>query len=309
MALTLSCLMLVTGCKNQVHENKSEHKVHRTSKRIFKSGVPKSLRGTYYQVRSIGLDDGFYELKISDHSFYLKRVGVAKDDDIDSIDFSNISCQKLGDNTYILKNVDDYYTSFIKVILSPENKEITVSKNVSVDESSAKRDKELMIFTKVKPEGYFGILARDLFDNCYISDWDGSKFYLFREYPIETCLLGVNQQGDEYLIKGYSNFNAKIYGYELSNSNTDEKTLLIPISNTQLKDVNTGETFTRYRYPKNAHTLYREIRERLGLSPEKDKLYTPPPVKKKETKTYDFADDQDDDYYDTYDDFDLNNGD
>lgn len=303
LVLGLSLLFLV-GCKKQNHENKVNVEVHKKAKTLFKPGVPDKLWGTYYRIdlAEVG-DDQSYQLKISKNSLTLKLIGG---EDYDNTNLSKVSYHKISDDTYIIKG-NDYHDEYIKVVLSNEDGEINLSKEFFTDEAEAKRSKGLQNYTVNKPSGYFGLVKDDLLGKSYISDWNSLRYYTFDDHLNNNHLMEMNNQGELHLIKSYRGLHTKINGYLLSGPSDDE-TLLVPISNTQLRDAKTGETFTLY--PKDEYSLRKDLREQLGLAPEKIPYHAPPAKKKTEDiKTYDFADDKDDDYYDTYDDFDLNNGD
>ena len=120
----------------------------------------------------------------------------------------------------------------------------------------------------------------------------------------------IDSQGVIKSLESYKFLVIKNYGYVLRNSYQDKVATFIPISKTHLKQKETGEIFTLY--PQSDISLEQTIRQKLGLNSEQINVRLTEDTTKKATveqKTYDFADDQDDDYYDTYDDFGLNEGD
>jgi len=294
------------GChaKNEDSKPNSNNVSSKKPKITFKPGIPSNLKGTYYRAdisQTATGNDTFLTLTISDNSLRLKK----SDADDYEIDFSKASHIKVSDNAYLVKSDDQY----IKVVASPDQK-LNISKDISNDKAEANANRYLQTFTEAKPSGYFGIETSKLYNRNYISDWDALKYYSFSNLPIGNNLMQVDQQGIHHLIKSYGILESKLTGYILTNTYEDAETLLLPISETQLKDAKTGETFTRY--PQSYDQLKQAIRQYLGLESEQTVIPEKPSHKHKETKdekTFDFADDKDDDYYDTYDDFDLNNGD
>ena len=88
----------------------------------------------------------------------------------------------------------------------------------------------------------------------------------------------------------------------LNDASTEYYVTFSKKSTTCLKDDATNQLYYLEKDPKQ------QALKKMGIE-EPTSEYYQRPNNKIESKTYDFADDRDDDYYDTYDDFDLNEGD
>lgn len=292
-------MILCSGCVAQSQSNTQPPvKSGITAKKItFQKYIPQKLIGTYYRTNKSeydNSDDEFMELKIRAHSLFLGQIG----NDFE-IKWDKVDSQPISENTYILQSSGDDW--FIKLKLLPENN-VSISRETRYSRSEALKDHKMMTYAQTKPQGYFGLTIAPLERHYYLSNRDPIKYYYFN-----------NSVGGSYLRQGmnmpepFKSLSAKTNGYLLSNPYSDNQKLLLPIADNQLQDAQTGEVFTQY--PHSSQQFYAEMNQKLGIPEPQPTSPMPTPPKKVPEKTYDFADDQDDDYYDTYDDFDLNNGD
>ena len=266
--------------------------------------MPKKLQGTYYRTvidDNDEIDDTFWELQVQKKSVRLNKIG----DDLDTIDLNNVSFRKISDNSYIIKESNQY----LKMVRVATDK-VDISLDTFDDQVHAIATERMQTFSKTKPTGYFGIKTQDLLRHEYTSDRAINQYYSFNSSPMNNHLHQIDSQGVIKSLESYKFLVIKNYGYVLRNSYQDKVATFIPISKTQLKQKETGEIFTLY--PQSDISLEQTIRQKLGLNSEQINVRLTEDTTKKATveqKTYDFADDQDDDYYDTYDDFGLNEGD
>jgi len=267
------------------------------------SGIPQKLSGTYYRT-SVGdgpvSDDEFMKLKIDRSVISLQKIG----DDSDTFKWMTVFYRKIGDQTYILNE----NSRFIKVRVL-KNHDLEVSQTDFDNYEAALKDKKLLTYSRKRPSGNFGLNKFALFGKSYISETDGVKYYSFQDTPANTNLMMMNSDGVTKSLQNYRLLIAKNEGYVLGNNGSDQRTILVPLLDHKLQDKQTGEVFSPFEG--SSYDLEQELRRRLGLGPEEIKISEPPISKHaaESAKTFDFADDQDDDYYDTYDDFGLNDGD
>ena len=295
-------IVLSVGCVA-----KKEKMVHHTkNKKVLKyqSGVPSKLQGIYYRVDISDLSTGndiFTKLTVSKKDIHK----LAVNDSLEHNDWKDVSYRKINDNTYIFK-VDYRYIKLISL----SEKKLMLSKETLFDDKDACNDKELQTYSNEKPIGNFGVSPNNLFRKIYTSNLEVGRYIKFNDSPIGTILLRTDDQGNQQFVEHFEILTAKTNGYILSKSFSDDREILDPVTGNQLKNIKTGEIFTFY--PHDEETLNQEIRQKLGLPPVvyKNPIKNDYKTKKEDyPKTYDFADDKDDDYYDTYDDFGLNDGD
>lgn len=313
---TLGIVLVIfslVGCRAQDYQStvKDHPKAHKNKKRpTFTKGIPQKFQGTYYCTeisKYFSNNDEFWQLNIQAENLFLHHIG----EDTDDIKWQEVSTTKINDHTYIAKGDDRY----VKLMLLPDHK-VKLSLDTSGDMADARADKDMLTLTTQKPTGYFGIIPEDLYGQRYVSDQGIERFYLFQESMMGGNLLQqVDNSGKVQVLDSYRILRGKINGYVLSRIEDNDTKLLVPLSDTQLQDSQTGEIFTRY--PKGDYELKKAIRLKFGLDPNPEVPGTPQtgtPNKQPQTtdqypKTFDYADDKDDDYYDTYDDFGLNDGD
>lgn len=300
----------LAGCKSQTHQPKVTPKTHTIKKGpVFVTGIPQRLQGKYYYAKvtqnSI-MNDEFWELKIQAGKLSLNCLN----DDYNGFEWRNVKTSKVSDDIYILKGDDRY----IKIVLLADHK-LSISSETQFDFKTARSDKELMTLSPQKPTGYFGTVTKKLIGKFYVSERGIERYYAFQEFPMGNQLRQVDPSGKLQVLANYQTLHGKINGYTLGNMDNDNDKLLVPISDSQLQDAQTGEIFTHY--PKSEYELNKAIRQKFGLGPEvvpgssyeNETTNEQPQTTDEYPKTFDFADDKDDDYYDTYDDFGLNDGD
>lgn len=316
---TLGVMLVIfslVGCKAWDHQSKATAKEHpkiqiKKKRPTFTRGLPQELQGIYYCAeisKSSAYDDEFWELNIQKENIFLHHIG----DDVDDIKGQEVSTTKINDYTYIVKG--DY--RYVKLVRLPDHK-VKISLSTSSDVADAWADKDMLTLTTQKPAGYFGIVPDDLYGHYYVSDRGIERFYLFQESMMGGNLLQqVDSSGKVQTLESHRILRGKINGYFLSKIENNDERLLVPLSDSQLQDSQTGEIFTRY--PKSEYELNKAIRQKFGLdpnpevpgsSPQTGSPNKQPPKADEYPKTFDYADDKDDDYYDTYDDFGLNDGD
>lgn len=266
------------------------------------SDIPKKLAGVYYRTNigdDIDSDDEFMKLKIQKSVISLQRIGDASD----TFKWLTVFHRKIDAQTYILNDG----SRFIKVCVL-KNHNLKVSQADFDNYEAALHDDKLLMYSLKRPSGNFGLNEFTLFGKYYVSESDNVKYLSFQDTPANTNLLRMNSDGITKSLQNYRLLAAKNEGYVLGNNGSDERTILLPLSEHKLQDKQTGEVFSLFEG--SSYELEQELRRRLGLGPEEIKIVEPDSKSVvKAPKTFDFADDEDDDYYDTYDDFDLNNGD
>lgn len=303
--MSLFLAIFLVGCNHQNDAPKTHPKVH-TKVKVpkYQTGIPKRLQGTYYRTeieKNHNIDDEFWTLQIQKQYILLKRAGEEAE-----VDWKQVKTRIVNDSTYVIYDGFRY----LKLVCLANDK-LNMSVDTFASDGDALNDKRMQTFTKNKPTGYFGISSQDLIRHIYTSNSGIERYYSFNDSRYGSNLFQVDANGNLKEIANYETLGAKNNGYILGQRNSDEETVLIPLANGQIKDPKTGEVFSRY--PKGEYQLQLDIRQKFGLGPMPEPKYTPAPTQpaKDNTaqKTYDFADDQDDDYYDTYDDFGLNDGD
>lgn len=308
MLISLILTSFLVGCEYRTKEVPTYPELQKQSKNPqekdheYKNQIPDKIKGTYYRTvasSSDSSDDEFWKLQIGKRSLVLKQAGMDSE-----IDWDQVKVRKLSDNSYIVEHDEQY----IKLVYLSQNK-IDISTEVLDAPSYVIGPRRMNTFTTNRPTGYFGLLRQTLIRQKYTSSLGIERYYSFNENPMGSQLIEVSSDGKISVLANYEILAAKNNGYILGHRDNDETTILVPLANDQLKDLKTGEIFSHYQ--KGDIQLQQDIRNKLGFEPkfndQADNSQTKV-IKKEYPKTFDFADDKDDDYYDTYDDFDLNNG-
>jgi len=229
----------------------------------------------------------------------LRRV----DDTFLEIDWKDIFYRKIADDVYVINSDNE----FLKVTID-KNRNLKLSSKILNSYPEALADKGILTYQHERPKG-FGLSEDDLMKKIYVSDVNFAKYYSFDQLPMGNNLIQVNAQGPDSYLGMFKYLAAKSGKYILSRGGgSDVHKILLRISPTQLQDADTGESYTLST--KSAYDFKKDIEQRLGKKEDPVIIRPTPKVNKKpDEKTFDFADDKDDDYYDTYDDFGLNEGD
>lgn len=315
MLIVLSVLIVSCGHKKAaaqksepIREEKSKPK-KKTPTVNFQAGVPIEIQGEYYRYVAepkLSEGDSVYELKFTKQTMNLNEPSAVTD----NYDQDKICYHKLADGLYMLLE-NDY--SFQKVRILP-------NKNLELFETTTKYSYALASQTKKlyhrgRIPDYLNLSKRDLEGKSFVCDTDFTKYISFSSEGGTNPYKGLVQPDGSEKLQFYSTFYLKNGKYILKGTNMPDSsqstrayTAFSKVSNKQIKDDTTNETYTLFD---DAHKAPKEVAwEKMGIEPPKLSYPMPKPkTKPQEEKTYDFADDQDDDYYDTYDDFDLNNGD
>lgn len=309
--LIIISLVLLAGCqhKNKTSQTKttqSEQKQKTNKQQLtFNKGMPKKIRGNYYRYEvepSLTESDNSYALKLAEDKISLDEISA----DINRQDTDDIWYYKLADNLYMLQEDE---LLFQKVKLLPNN-DLELFESYSKYSMALKTQEKKIYHRGQLPKGQ-DLSPKDLEGKYFVCDTDFTKYLQFNAQNHLNSYKGMVQTDGSTKFEFYSADyikQGKYFVKLMDPSKTGEYLTFTKISDHQVKDDVTGETYSLFE---NAYKSPQAVAlDKLGIKPDPGQFSTPDTKKKpSEPKTFDFADDKDDDYYDTYDDFDLNNGD
>ncbi|MQS75227.1 hypothetical protein [Companilactobacillus halodurans] len=310
--LTFSFLLLLSGCgqhQKTSHSKPATTRTHQQKKKTktleFTKGVPKDFQAVYHQYtpQANTVSDEMSEVKFTKTKLSMKDLV----ENVERESLDDIYYYQLTDNSYIL--YDDISFKKVKILA---NKDIAVFRSRSKYQDAVDNtDKEIYHPGPVPKD--LRLLPKNLDNKFYVSDNNPARYLSFNCPPENSYLAIVQMDGEEKYPIIYKDIMVKNGKYVLNQYNLNQskeilgQLVLLRLSKTKLQDANTGETYSLFQ---NKNSTPKETAiDKLGITIKPKIYHVPEKHQTKEQKTYDFADDQDDDYYDTYDDFGLNEGD
>ncbi len=238
--------LLTVGCAHKAIGESKAHFDAPTSFATFTKGMPNELKGTYYRsnlVTGTFSPDEFFTLEITEHDVKVSKAGQKGH----YSEGRNLYYHRLNANTFI---IHDYWDRYNKIVLM-KNGHLKISPELN-RYNDAKESQDLVEYSPDKPDITFGLAMNDLNDEFYTSDSDFTRYFEFSQSGdslTSSELWRVNADGTETLLKSYDRLVAKKGRYNLFDDHDEGQkyTTLCRVSKGQLKDAETGETFTRFR--------------------------------------------------------------
>ncbi|KRK99539.1 hypothetical protein FC88_GL000074 [Companilactobacillus futsaii JCM 17355] len=283
-----------------------QKKVNTTKKSVVKTlnftkGIPDQLQNTYYQYStsdSSNESDQLSELMIKSNEILLNDLTSGQEIDY----LSDVSYRRLKKNTYVLYNGN----LFQKIhLLDNHDLELFDDSN---DYQTALKILDKQLYHSGSLPDDLRASPKDLDGKYYVNSLDFRNYISFNTGIRNSYEAIVQSNGllqfsryfhPEILIK---NGKYALKTLDLSDASAEHYVTFSRVSATCLKDDTTNQLYYLEKNPKQ------QALKKMGIEEPITKYYQKS-NSKIESKTYDFADDQDDDYYDTYDDFNLNEGD
>lgn len=297
-------VFFVGGCSQM--KSHPQKKVNVTKKSVektldFTKGIPEPLQNTFYQYStgdSADESDQLSELIIKSDEILLNDLTSGQENE----ELSDVSYRRLKKNTYVL-----YNGNLFQKIRLLDNQDLELFESRDDYQAALKSlDKELYHLGSL-PDG-LRLSPKDLDNKYYVNSLDFRDYISFNTGVRNSYEAIVQSDGSlqfpryfhtEILIK---NGKYVLKTFSLDDASTEHYVTFSKISTTCLKDDATNQLYYLEKNPKQ------QALKKMGIE-EPTSGYHQESNNKIESKTYDFADDRDDDYYDTYDDFDLNEGD
>ena len=302
--VVISVVFFVGGCSQVKHH--PQKKTNVTKKRVektldFTKGIPEQLQNTYYQYsasNSSDESDQLSELLIKSDKILLIDLTSGQETE----ELSDVSYRRLKKNTYVLYNGN----LFQKIHLLDNQDLELFDSNDDYQAALKSLDKESYHLGSLPIE--LRLSPKDLDTKYYVNGLDFRDYISFNTGIRNSYEAIVQNDGSlkfpryfhtEILIK---NGKYVLKTLNLDNISAEHYVTFSKISATCLKDDATNQLYYLEENPKQ------QALKKMGIE-DPTNQYHQSTNNKEESKTYDFADDQDDDYYDTYDDFNLNEGD
>ncbi|HJF85958.1 MAG TPA: hypothetical protein K8V88_00810 [Companilactobacillus farciminis] len=302
--VVMIAVFFVGGCSQVKHHPQKKPQVIKKSTEQtlnFTKGIPDQLQNTYYQYSKSNRSDEsdqLSELTIKDNEILLNDLASGQETD----ELSDVSYRHLKNNTYVL-----YNGNLFQKIRLLDNQDLELFDSNDDYQTALKTlDKELYHSGSLPVD--LRLSPKDLDNKYYVNSLDFHDYISFNTGYRNSYEAIVQSDGSlqfpryfhpEILIKS-GKYVLKTFN--LNDITAEHEVTFSKISATCLKDDLTNQLYYLAENPKE------QALKKMGIADSITEYHQSKDNKEK-SKTYDFADDQDDDYYDTYDDFDLNEGD